>query len=262
MSQKEDLFNKTVQISCPVRDREKYLPYYLDCLYNLDYNKKLITLRFLVNDSTDNSENILLDFKQKHNEEYKDIIIDVWNRGVEADARVLHVRNRIYEHLTALRNKLMRTNNSDFYLSVDSDIMMERDTLKKLILNDREIVAGLIINGYLVEPRNAKQYPNILIQSEEDKNKYNHVGNWRIRERFGERLIEVDFTGAIILIKKEVTKDKNIYYDVHPQGEDLFFCKTAQKRGYKVYCDLSCKATHCMDLNFLNKYVNENWRFK
>lgn len=258
----EEIFNSTVQISAPIRNRQDYLPSYLKCLYNLDYDKNLITMRFLVNDSTDNSLKILEEFKKEHKNEYRDIIIDIWNRNVIEDARIANIRIDLYEHFSAIRNRLLRTNESDYYFSVDSDIMVESDSLKKLIKNNVDIVAGLIINGNLVRPDNPKDFPNILIEDKTKPNQYVHVSNWRALQRFGERLIEVDFTGAIILMTKKITKNKSIFYASHFQGEDLFFCKTAQENGYKVYCDLSVKATHCMSLEFLNNWKQGTFRFK
>jgi len=255
----------TIQISAPVRNREKYLPSYLDAIYNQHYDKKLITLHFLVNDSTDSSESILLRFKNDHSHEYRKIKIETYNTNCPEDiGRETNVRiNYIYNQLSVMRNRLLRSNRSAFYLSVDSDIMMHNpETINKFIENDKHICAGLILNGHHVEEKTPELYPNILERYMQQIGNiiapnYRHVRNFKHKG-----IVLVNFTGAIICMKKCVTDNKDIFYGFHIWGEDAIFCEKAEEQGYQLFCDTDLKATHCMTEDYLSKYINGEFIFK
>ena len=98
---------KTIRISTLVHNRDWILPFYLQNIYNLKYEKKLITIRWIVNNSTDQSLGLLKNFKEKYDSEYKNIIIDVINnKDVPLDKRDKETRitKGIYTHLGKLRN--------------------------------------------------------------------------------------------------------------------------------------------------------------
>lgn len=245
----------TVQISAPIRNREKFLPYYLDNILNSDYPLKNITLYFLINDSKDQSEKILWQFKNTYSHLFNRIKIDKYNRNVIEDQRTTEVRmSAIYKHLAEMRNYLLQTNKSDFYISIDSDIMIKKDTIKQLVSRNVDICSALILNGYLYSPESPEIYPNIL--NKLPNGTYKHIINY---EKKG--LLSVDFTGAIVAIKKDVTKNKYVKYNFNSQGEDEPFCSSAINQGYKIYCDTNCRCTHVMNEEFLDKYIRGEFVF-
>jgi len=69
----------TIDIIFPLRNRSWVLPYFLDCIYNLDYPKEKLSIICLLNDSTDNSSKIINQFAQQHKKEYKNIHIYTYN---------------------------------------------------------------------------------------------------------------------------------------------------------------------------------------
>lgn len=236
----------TVTIGCPVRNREKYLPHYLKCIHNLDYPKNKITLYFIVNDSQDKTSEILWKFKNEFGKEYNRIKIDTVNQNAIADIRMEKVRKEIYKTLSNLRNSWLQGIKTDYALSCDSDIMMPSDTLQKLIRHEKDYVAGLIINGYLFNPDNPYLYTNIL-------KRINQAQYLHITEYEELQLIEVDFTGAIMLLSYNACKAGK--FATHNQGEDGAFCEDLKSKGFKIYCDTSAKCTHCMSEEFLKKYI-------
>lgn len=257
--------DKKIVISCPVSNRGKFLPYFLDNLYKLDYPKKLITFYFLINNSHDDTESILLNFKSCYESEYNSINIDYYkkNKNVPLDCRVKDIRVKFtYRHLAQLRNRILQyvsSSDADFLFSVDSDIMVKPDTLKKLLSHDKDIVSSLIWNGYIKNPSNPYLYPNILIRKE--NNTFTHVSNWYVKNApvlTESKLIEIDATGAICLISKEVAS--NTQYGFHSQGEDIFWSIDCKNKGYKLHCDLSAYCEHLMSEELLEKYIEKNYK--
>src|ERR1051326_936607 len=177
-----ELFMKTLTIASLIRNRDWILPFFLENLTNLDYDKKSIDLLFIVNDSTDNSLSILQNFKEK-NQEYNKIQIKIYDRNIPSDERKFAVRNNyIYRHLALLRNYAMSLANTDKFLFIDSDILVPENLVKNLLSHDKEVISGLIWNGYDLYPKEPWKYPNIMkIKSSlNGKNYYEHISNFYV----------------------------------------------------------------------------------
>lgn len=231
----------TVTIGCPIRNRAWILKEYLEGITKQNYDRKLINLLFLVNDSKDSSLRILEKFKKENDSQYAGIDIQVKNLGAVEDERTPGTRDSIYHSLTEIRNSLLdMIPDTDYFFSVDSDILIPENALNILVNSKKDIVAGVIRNDYLVNP--SAVYPwvrtNLMIKSEKDG---------RIVHYFGyplNSLFEVEVTGAIYLLSKEVYKSVRYGYDV--QGEDIYFCREAKKRGFKIWANSALHAEHVM----------------
>lgn len=256
-------FNKTITIACPISNREDYLPYYLWNIIKQTYPKNLINIFFVTNNIKDNSIKILKNFKTKYKNEYNEIRLDnIDNNTVLDDTgnnrAVRNINNNVYTFLATLRNYITKYTNTDYLFSVDSDIMILPDTLEKLYNWDKDVISALVCNGHVF----ASYYPNKNI----DKYKYTNVlkknpmnlyMHFRKSELKG--LIEVDATGAVYLLKKEVYK--HCKYKADKQGEDIPFCKDVQKLKKKLYCDTSIKLPHCMTLDLLEEYKKGTFKY-
>ena len=237
----------TVTIGCPIRNREKYLPYYLKAIQELNYPSENISLIFVLNDSIDNTKQILYQFKDENSHKYSRIKIDNYDLNTPKDSRDSYTRNNFtYNSLAKLRNYLLYNIKTDYFLSCDSDIMMKPDTLTKLMSHQQDYVAGLIINGYEFDPADPYKYTNILRNSPKG---YLHVQNIPDNE-----LIEVDFTGAIMLLSRKAYKS-GAQFAPHKLGEDLPFCQGINQHGMNIYCDTSARCTHLMTEELLAKYI-------
>jgi hypothetical protein len=263
---KED---KRIVIAFPCRDRAWVLPYFLKHIYNIDYNKKLIDIYCVVNNSKDLSHKILKEFKKKYESEYNSINIELRNNYEFAmrDERRESIRLKMYHWLADLRNLLVNKCvelNCDYMLSVDTDILVPSDILKRLINHNKDYVSSLIYNGYLFKPRNvsvdykpvlnAYKFPNIL--NKYNQNSYKHIVNYKVKNPNlleKDTIAEVDFTGAVFLVSREVCKVARFGWD--KQGEDEVFCRTAKENGFKLYCDLSLYSQHMMNKDILDLYL-------
>jgi len=249
-----------ILVACPVYSRGWVIPDYLRNLYNLDYDKKLINIYWIINNSTDNSLVLLQEFKRRYKNQYNSIELEVYNsKDKFTDDRRLKIRLKsTYYWLSELRNKLLKKCldlNADYLFSSDCDILFKRDILKRLLSHDKHIVSSLLYNGYLVTKSldEAYKYPNIL--KKVDNNRYEHIVNYRVKypdkNPFG-TLISCDLTGACILISKEVCAKAK--YGWHQQGEDEYFCRSAKQAGYDIWCDISMYSQHVMSPELLEQF--------
>ena len=254
--------DKKILISCPVSNRAWVLPYYLRNLYNLDYNKKLIDIYWIVNNSKDNSLELLNAFKEEYENEYNSITIEIYNSKRKfVDDRITEIRREYtYNWLAELRNKMLKKAvkiDVDFLFSSDSDILFTKDTLLRLVEHNEDVVASLIYNGYLYGDKLGFKYPNILRELEKPRT-YEHISNYRIKnpqENIKGLLIPVDFTGAIFLIKKDVCANAKFGANLD-YGEDEPFCYSARQAGYKLWCDISLYNQHIMSIDLLDEFKN------
>lgn len=252
-----------ILISCPVSNREWVISHYLEHLYNLIYDRKNISLYFIINNSKDNSEQIIKDFKELHNHEYNSITIDTYktNKIIPQDQRTTKIReNHIYDHLSNLRNKILdyaSTTNCDHLLSCDSDILIRPDTLNKLLSHSVDVCAGLIYNGFLFDPKHPYKYPNILRLKHDGT--YEHVVNYFVKKApqlLESKLLDIDATGAVILMSRNIFTNKKIRYSWHKQGEDLAYSETVREQGFKLWCDASCFNYHMMNQQMLDEHLS------
>lgn len=254
-------YKKRILIACPISNRDWILPYYLDKLYNLNYDKKLIDIYWIINNSKDKSFEMLREYKKKYEKEYNSIKIDVINSKEKFnDERTEFIRKKYtYDFLSELRNEILKycsKVNCDYLLSSDCDILLNTETLNNLLYYNKDIVASLIYNGYLVTNINeAYKFPNILRKISE--NRYEHVVNYKSKNHDKSEkddLIECHFTGACILMSKEVCM--RTQYKYHDQGEDEYWSRTAIKEGFRLWCSPYVYNSHIMSPKMLELYLN------
>ena len=271
--------NPNILIACPVHNRQIILPHYLKHILNLTYPKQNITLFFIVNNSTDNTLQILKEFRNTHKTEYRNIEVKEYNTNLSKnDMRTDSMRKEhTYNHLATLRNKIIQKcvqENHDFLLSCDSDILIRSTIIEDLLYYNEKFgakyIASLIYNGYKHIPidapsnydptRNAYKFPNVLKRI--GFNSYKHICNWNVKNPNlvdKDVLVETDFTGAVFLSHKDVCKDMK--YGFHSLGEDEPASKSAIQNGHKLYFAPSVYSQHIMDDDLLEKYLNGELKF-
>jgi len=238
-----------ILIVAPIRDRQITLQKYLESIEKLDYPKDKICLYFLLNDSTDLSREMLMDFYQKdkaNGRVYSNIRIDVCNRGVPKDSRSAVRRKHIYAHLAILRNKIL-----DYFLStdcthlfsIDSDITVNSECLSKLLVADKDIISAYICNEISGNTPRGNALDFIETNQKDEKGEpifsIKHIITADLPTIF-----PCDVTGAVYLIKRKVI-EAGVRYDSNNAGEDVPFCLQAKVKGFKAYCQKNL-ATHHM----------------
>lgn len=252
--------DKKILISCPVGGTRSWiLPYYLRNLYNLDYNKKLIDIYWILNNSYDDSLSLLQEYKQKFENEYNSITIEIYkDKKKFKDERKTNIRQQhTYPLLALLRNKILdKTVELDcsYLWSSDSDILFKPDTLNRLLSHNKNIVSCLLYNSYLFTPESPWKYTNIL--KDIGNRTYQHISNFKTKNHDKNpigTLVSCDFTGASILISKEVCKVTR-YADNKIYGEDEPWSFSARQAGYSLWCDISLYVQHVMSPDYLPQF--------
>jgi lipopolysaccharide biosynthesis glycosyltransferase/GT2 family glycosyltransferase len=222
-----------ITIITPVRDRAWILPKFLESLYHMDYPKQEINIIFSVNDSTDESEEMLQQFINEHKDEYASMKIIRQDKGLPKDART-EIRKQIYQGLAEIRNGLLEEalkTDCTHIFSIDSDIVAPPRTIKGLLADKLDCVSAHIYNSpYSENYSNSMRY---------DGGKYRH---FCIPKNC---IVEVELTGAIYLFKRELV-EKGVRYGYSNIGEDEPFCSSARRLGYKLYTDTRIHADHYM----------------
>lgn len=232
-----------VLIACPVRNREKILPEYLDRLLTLKYPRDRISFYFIVNNSEDRTEEILWEFACRYEIFYEDIKIQkVTFDCLPPDTRQAVNRKRLYSPLAIMRNMVRDwaiTTGVDYLFSVDSDILLETNHLQQLLSHGKDCVAGLICNCPGTSAMNFLDY-------DEDTDRYFRIDPPdKPFDRSG--LIQVDLTGAVILISRHAFLSGQWYEG--KSGEDEGFARHMRRSGIQMWVDCDCRPEHVMDID-------------
>lgn len=214
-----------IMVGCPIHSRVEYVDGYMDWLFNLNFPHDKLRVVFLVNNAHDGTLEKLLDYQREESSTFN--AFDVY---VAPDFPDFVPYPRNYSLYAQLRNRwLSYRHNEDYVFSVDSDITVEPDSLKKLIKRDKDI-CSIAVNT--ADP--SYHVYNFMVRQN------GHLNHSPIPAK---TLLEVDVTGAAYLIKKEVL-NAGVEYGFHKNGEDVYFCDEAKKRGFGIYCDTSIVGKH------------------
>jgi FkbM family methyltransferase len=138
----------------------------------------------------------------------------------------------------------------DYLLSVDSDIVLPRDTLTRFLAHDVDIVSGLYIQR--------KPGQHILeLYENNDRGGVSNIPYGKIKDK---GLVPIGGCGfGCVLIKQSVFKGIPYPHFVYHSAldhantisEDVDFCAKALKKGFKIYADTTMKCRHVGQSEFL-----------
>lgn len=135
----------------------------------------------------------------------------------------------------------------DYLFCVDSDMVLPKDALAKLIAADKDVVSGLYIQR--------KPGHHILEIYEDAPNGGTRNAKWENLR--GKGLVEVAGCGfGCVLVKGDVLRKmpyphfvyKSALDHAYTFSEDVYFCLEARKHGFKIWADTSllCEHIHSM----------------
>jgi hypothetical protein len=234
----------TIFFGIAIRDRAWCLPKYLDGLMSLEYPRELITVYFFVNDSVDETKEILERFKENHSYLFKDVIIEEKNYNKPADTRfnTTDLRNHHTILKNYVRNKFIESG-CDYWLQIDSDSPPKPDTLSLMLRHNKPVIFGTC-NVDRKHPY--KSLSNILKAINKEKTRFRRVKFEELNPHTG-KLFEADWAGGIVLISREVA-EKCKYWNVISLADDnRGFCRDIQKLGYKVLVEPKIYLEHYMN---------------
>ena len=129
--------------------------------------------------------------------------------------------------------------NYDYLFCVDSDIVLPRDALCKMVFEQVDIVSGIYV----------QRLPGFI--PEVYKTDYTRYDISDLLQ--SDRLIEIGASGfGCILINSDVLNKMEYPHFVYKPAldhnntfsEDLYFCKKARELGYKIWCNTTIQCDH------------------
>jgi len=142
--------------------------------------------------------------------------------------------------------KYAQENGFDYIMWVDSDMILPKNTLVRLLSHNKDIVAGV----YSYKVLGNKEVVAKRFQ-DETREEYDNLTIKEIKESSG--LIEVDGFGFGCVLTKVSVFDKIPYpwfIFTQEMGEDIFFCRKAQNEGYKLWLDTDVICGHIGQINY------------
>ena len=138
----------------------------------------------------------------------------------------------------------------DYVLNIDSDIVLPKDALVKMLNADKDIISGLYI----------QRKPNDHILEVYDEN-----GNIPIENIQGRGLVQIEACGfGCCLVKQKVFTDLDYPHFKYTSAidhsntisEDWYFCQKAKQNGFTTWLDDSIRCEHIGDIKY--SVVNNN----
>lgn len=151
-----------------------------------------------------------------------------------------------------LRNRTIREmleGGYDYWLSVDTDIVLDPWTLYHLINADKDIVSEI----FWTQAPNGKYWCNAWMEDQYSS----PPEEWK-----KPGLYQCGMTGALTLVKRRVfeagvsyAKIPNIHNAL--RGEDRHFCIRAACAGFEMWIDTHCPARHLYTRQLYDQYMAE-----
>lgn len=156
----------------------------------------------------------------------------------------------LMEKMSGLRNRTvteMLTGGFDYWLSIDTDIVVDPKTLKYLLEADKDIVSEI----FWTQAPNGGWWCNAWMHDQAS-------GMSEAWKKPG--LYRIGMTGALTLVKREVF-EAGVDYTPVPnilralRGEDRHFCVRAACAGFELWVDTHCPATHLYTRRLYEEYM-------
>lgn len=222
-------------VGCPVSHREWILDdwnqHVLSAVYALDEEVDL-SYCFVASDKDIETIEKLVDF-----DTFSDILI---SSEEDREDRRMWSQDR-YETMVHLRNSLLervRFLKPDYFLSLDSDILLAPDAIKSAFDAMTDDVWAVGMRTYMTE--RSTTHPSMGIWVDSGVRRY-----YRVDSR---DITRCDIIMAAKLMRPEAYR---VDYKVHPYGEDLGWCLNVAEAGGKVCYDGRVGNKHVMSKQML-----------
>lgn len=238
-------------IGCPIYKRDWILPSWINCIINQSINMSDVGLIFETSPNDFATVNSLITWK-KLDKRFQIFEInernDIPHFEHENNGRQWTMSK--YHNMVSLRNSLLssvRKYNPDFYLSLDSDVLLSNPNTIELLIAHIKDGADAVSPLMFMTP-NDSRFPSVMSWTNHDQN----LGYRKEQYPLGEY-----FESDIIMAAKMMSKDvySNVDYEFHKQGEDLGWCKNARDKGYKLYSASYIYAPHIMSKDIYYNYL-------
>jgi len=224
-----------VLISILAKQKEEFLPLYLECIEALDYPKSSIVLYIRTNNNTDSTEHLLRQWISRVGHLYARVEFDASDVEISVEQFGVHewnaARFHVLGHIRNISLKRALAYECDFYFVADVDNFIRSCTLRELVALNLPIVAPLLrsmgpdhlysnyhadidAHGYY---RECDQYTLIL-------------------KRYVRGVLEMPVIHCTYLIRADVLNDLT-YDDGTNRHEYVIFSDRARTRDARQYLD-------------------------
>ncbi|HLJ22087.1 MAG TPA: glycosyltransferase [Stellaceae bacterium] len=224
-----------VLVAILAKQKEEFLPLYLDCIESLDYPKSSIVLYIRTNNNTDGTERLLREWVGRVGALYAGVEFDAQDVETRVEQFGVHewnaTRFQVLGHIRGISLGRALAHECDFYFVADVDNFIRPCTLRELVALDLPIVAPFLRS---IGPDSF--YSNY--HAEIDGNGYYHECDqyaW-IFHRWVRGVLEVPVVHCTYLVRADVLRDLT-YGDGTPRHEYVVFSESARKAGIPQYFD-------------------------
>ncbi len=227
---KED---QSVMIAILARNKAHVLPTFLNCIENLDYDKRKITLYINTNNNCDETEELLEKWAARVADSYAAVLFE----HIEVEnLNDLHMHNwnpDKWKKLGAIRNRSLEKAKSlrcSYYFVCDCDNFVAPETLRYLVNEDKPIIAPLLRSVTIENDPYCNFFPAI------NENGYckNHPDYDVIFNRKKKGSFQVPLVHQVYLVKTDCI-DRLTYIDGSDDWEFIIFAKSAREAGVEQY---------------------------
>ena len=167
----------------------------------------------------------------------------IWDLNVpnecDLDFKVLEGDN-----VSQMRNSISEyAKDYDYLFSVDSDIVLPRDSLAKMLGADKDIISGLYI-------QRIENTHTLEVYMDNSNGGYTNIPYNLIKNR---DVVEIAACGmGAALIKSEIFRKIERPYFFYKESltmkdsisEDIYFCKKTREAGFTIWADTSIQCDH------------------
>ncbi len=233
-------------VHTPISNRAWILPEWLDALRAQDFDKDETVVCFDVNESDDETLNLLREFARKSRGTYADVMVRylAWSEPMRLPDHVWN--DELYRRMIQMRNgalHLAEKLGCDYLFSLDSDvILLDVDTISHLVEAYVPIMAGVFTAVWGNDA--AKALPNVWERGQ------NEMSDEFMASVIGSHEhVKVGGLGACTLIRKDVWMAKVNYDAIYNlpsnyRGEDRNFCIRAAVAGFPLLACAHTKIEH------------------
>lgn len=237
-----DLLKKPrVMIGTPIRDRAFIIREFLEAIDDLDYPHDRIELNLKFNNigKKDTTPNEVKDWMNDTNALDRYDLIHIGNTDFPNPPpnRSTERYSELIQNLCTLRNWIRRdflNSKCDYLLDIDSDQILNKDSLKRLVGHKKDIVGAITkipYSGSGIWCWNFYSYD----EKTDDFTHYRHQPSGKLEE--------VDSIGGIVLYSRKAIEEVGAKMPGR-FGEDYLYHLEAKKKGFQVYADTGEEVAH------------------
>lgn len=262
---------KKILVGSPIRQSPAILSLFLKSLEELYKDNLQVDYCFVDDNVDEQSTEILYDFQKRNGnvtilkadktkEQYvKNEITHIWSESLID--KVANLKNKIIQE--------MLDKNYDYMFFIDSDLILNQETLTHLVKQDKDILSEIFWTKW--NPQDTVDLPQVWLQ--DSYNLYKLAPNEAptnelvtqkvlnfIRMLRQPGVYEVGGLGALTLIKRTVFEAGVNFSTIHNvsfKGEDRHFCIRAVVHGFKLHVDTHYPAYHIYRESDLNRLLGK-----